>query len=138
MEDLRRRWKCSYAGERQAGRMILVDTSIWVTYLRKGNVGLDDLLNYGPAVYHPFIIGELACGNLKNRSVIFSLLQTLRAEVQAEHEGVMTFLERHRLMGKGLSYVDMHLLVSSVLSNIPLWILDKGLREVSKIFTKAC
>ncbi|MGC2063568.1 MAG: PIN domain-containing protein [Thermodesulfovibrionales bacterium] len=117
--------------------MVLVDTSVWVAHLREGKIGLDDLLNNGLAVCHPCIIGELACGNLKNRSVILSLLQTLPAAVQAEHEDVMTFLERYRLMGKGLGYVDMHLLVSAVLSNISLWTLDKRLHEVSKILKKA-
>ncbi|MCL4455851.1 MAG: VapC toxin family PIN domain ribonuclease [Nitrospirae bacterium] len=117
--------------------MVLVDTSVWIAHLREGSIGLDVLLNDGIAVCHPFIIGELACGNLKNRDEIISLLQTLPMAVQAEHEEVMTFIEKYRLMGKGLGYVDMHLLASSVLSNIPLWTLDKKLNDISLLLKKA-
>ena len=89
--------------------MILVDTSVWVSHLRNGEIGLTALLNEGHVVCHSFIIGELACGNLKNRSEILSLFQALPMAVQAEHEEVMEFIERHRLMGKGLGYIDVHL-----------------------------
>ena len=117
--------------------MVLVDTSVWVAHLREGDIGLEALLNDGLVICHPFIIGELACGNLKNRAVILSLLQTLPAAAQAEHEDVMLFIEKNHLTGKGLGYIDMHLLVSAVLSNIPLWTLDKKLKEISKILKKA-
>jgi hypothetical protein len=117
--------------------MVLVDTSVWVAHLREGNIGLEALLNDALVVCHPFIVGELACGNLKNRTMILSLLQTLPEAAQAEHEDVITFLEKYRLMGKGLGYIDLHLLVSAVLSNIPLWTLDKRLNEISKILKKA-
>ena len=111
--------------------MVLVDTSVWVAYLRRGHIGLEALLNEGHVVCHPFIIGELACGNLKNRSTILSLLQTLPMATPAEHEEVMRFIENHRLMGKGLGYIDMHLLASAILDRVPLWTLDKKLKQVS-------
>ncbi len=117
--------------------MVLVDTSVWVAHLREGNIGLEALLNEGVVASHPFIIGELACGNLKNRAEIISLLQTLSTAAQAEHEEVMTFIEKYRLMGKGLGYIDMHLLVSAVLTNIPLWTLDKKLKDISALLKKA-
>lgn len=111
--------------------MVLVDTSVWVAHLRKGNIGLETLLNDGKVICHPFIIGELACGNLKNRTEILSLLQSLPMATQAEHEEVMQFIENYRLMGKGLGYIDMHLLASALLTNVPVWTLDKKLSEVS-------
>jgi len=111
--------------------MVLVDTSVWVAHLRAGNIGLENLLNDGHVVCHPFIIGELACGNLKNRLQILSLLLTLPAAHRAEHEEVMRFIENYRLMGKGLGYIDVHLLASAMLNNIPLWTLDKKLNEAS-------
>lgn len=117
--------------------MVLVDTSVWVAHLREGNIGLEALLNDGLAACHPFIIGELACGNLKNRAGILSLLQTLPEAAQAEHEDVMTFIEKYRLMGKGLGYIDMRLLASAVLSNIPLWTLDRKLNEIATLLKKA-
>jgi len=111
--------------------MVLVDTSVWVAHLRAGNIGLEALLNDGHVVCHPFIIGEIACGKLNNRSEILSLLQALPMAKRAEHEEVMQFIENHRLMGKGLGYIDMHLLASAMLTNVSLWTLDKRLNEVS-------
>lgn len=93
-------------------------------HLREGQTGLERLLNDGEVVCHPFIIGELACGNLKNRIEILSLLESLPPAPQAEHDEVMNFIENHRLMGKGLGYVDAHLLPSALLGKIPLWTLD--------------
>jgi predicted nucleic acid-binding protein len=111
--------------------MVLVDTSVWVAHFRRGDIGLETLLNEGNVVCHPFIVGELACGNLKNRSGILSLLQALPMTTPAEHEEVMRFIENHSLMGKGLGYIDMHLLASAILSRVPVWTLDKKLKQVS-------
>jgi len=111
--------------------MVLVDTSVWVVHLRRGDIGLETLLNEGYVVCHPFIVGELSCGNLKNRSEILSLLQALSIVTPAEHEEVMRFIENYSLMGKGLGYIDMHLLASAILSRVPLWTLDKKLKRVS-------
>jgi len=111
--------------------MVLVDTSVWVAHFRAGDMNLKALLNKGHVVCHPFIVGELACGNLKNRSEIFSLLQTLPMATVVEHEEVMQFIENYSLMGKGLGYIDMHLLASAILSKVLLWTTDKKLHQVS-------
>src|SRR3972149_8378229 len=111
--------------------MVLVYTSIWVLHLQEGNVKLERLLNDGDVVCHPFIVGELACGNLRNRLEILSLLQALPMATQAEHEDVMQFIDNYSLMGKGLGYIDMHLLASALLTEVPIWTLDKKLDEVS-------
>jgi len=111
--------------------MVLVDTSVWVAHLRAGNIGLETLLNDGHVVCHPFIVGEFACGNLVNRAEILSLLQALPMASHVEHEEVMQFIENYSLMGKGLGYIDVHLLASSMLTKVPLWTLDKKLKDVS-------
>jgi len=111
--------------------MILVDTSVWVSHLRKGNSYLVSLLNDGDVACCPFIIGELSCGNLKNRREILSLLSSLPEAVQANHEEVMQFVENHNLMGSGIGYIDAHLLASAVLSGISIWTLDKKLRAAA-------
>ena len=113
--------------------MLLVDTSVWIEHLRSGTAGLEQLLNNGQVACHPFIIGELACGNLKNRSHILSLLNTLPSAQLAEHEEVMQFIETNQLMGKGLGYVDIHLLASAVLTNVPLWTFDKRLSKAAAL-----
>jgi len=111
--------------------MVLVDTSVWVSHLRAGNIGLEGLLAEGRIVCHPFIIGELACGNLKKRAEILALLQALPSVVAAEHDEVMGFIDDRRLMGKGLGLIDMHLLASAVLSEVRLWTLDKNLSQAA-------
>ena len=112
-------------------KIVLVDTSVWISHLRDGDIRLEILLNDGHVVCHPFIVGELACGNLKNRDEILSLLQALPIATTADDEEVLRFIENYRLMGKGLGYIDMHLLASAALSKIPLWISDKRLHDIS-------
>lgn len=111
--------------------MLLVDTSVWVSHFREENTKLADLLNNGEVVCHPFVVGELACGNLKNRNQILSLLQSLPMSIKAEHEEVLEFIARKRLMGKGLGYVDIHLIASAILTGISLWTHDKKLEQVA-------
>ena len=111
--------------------MVLVDTSVWVSHLRDGNSRLANLLNDGMALCHPFIVGELACGNLKDRTEILLYLQLLPVSVEAEHNDVLSFIENNRLMGKGMGYVDAHLLTSAFLTGAPLWTLDKKLAQAA-------
>lgn len=112
--------------------MVLVDTSVWISHFREGNVKLIKLLNNCQVVCHPYIIGELACGNLKNRTEILSLLKALPMAIQANHEEVLQFIENKQLMGKGLGYIDIHLLASAMLTGISIWTLDKRLERVSQ------
>jgi predicted nucleic acid-binding protein len=112
--------------------MVLVDTSVWINHLGENNPELARLLNRGQVLCHPFIIGELACGNMKNRSEILSLLSALPPPIQAEHEEVMHFIENNKLMGKGLGFIDFHLAVSAYLTGVSLWTLDKKLQKVLK------
>ncbi len=112
--------------------MVLVDTSVWVSHLRQGNVALEKLLDVGEVVCHPFIVGELACGNLRNRREIITCLQSLPMAILAEDEEVLKFIENNRLMGKGLGYIDVHLIASAVLTNVPLWTIDKTLEKFTK------
>ena len=111
--------------------MVLVDTSVWVSHLRDGNAELANLLNDGNVLCHPLIVGELACGNLKDRAVILSFLQLLPMSIEAEHDEVLSFIENNRLMGKGMGYVDVHLITSAVLTGVPVWTLDKKLAQVA-------
>ncbi len=107
--------------------MILVDTSVWIDHLRRGNARLEMLLDAALVSCHPFIVGELACGTLRNRSEILVLLGTLLSATVATHDETLAFLEANRLMGKGLGYVDVHLLAAAMLEGTPLWSLDRRL-----------
>jgi predicted nucleic acid-binding protein len=111
--------------------MVLVDTSVWVSHLRDGNTELATLLYNGAVLCHPLIVGELACGNLKDRAVILSFLKLLPMCIEAEHEEVLSFIENNRIMGKGIGYVDAQLVASSVLTGVPIWTLDKKLAQVA-------
>ena len=114
--------------------MVLIDTSVWVAHLRHGDIRLKSLLNDSRVVCHPFIIGELACGNLKNRAEILSLLHALPMAISVEHEETMQFIENHSLVGKGLGYIDIHLLASAILTKVSLWTFDKKLKDISMKF----
>ncbi len=107
--------------------MVLVDTSVWISHLRDGNRELADLLNKGDVLCHPLIVGELACGNLTDRSTLISFFQLLPCAMEADHEEALAFIEGNGLMGKGLGYVDIRLAASAVLSRATLWTLDKKL-----------
>ena len=108
--------------------MVLVDTSIWVTHLRQGSRQLEKLLMDAEVICHPFIMGELACGNLKNRNEIISLLQSLPMALTIEFGEFLFFIDRNHLMGKGIGFVDVHLLASAQLTGVALWTSDKRLK----------
>ena len=113
--------------------MILLDTSVWVDHLRVGDKDVASLLVSGHVLAHPFVAGELALGNLRQRQAILSALQDLpRANVAADQE-VLHFIERHALAGLGVGYVDAHLLASTQLTaGSSLWTRDKGLLRVAE------
>jgi len=112
--------------------MILVDTSVWIDHLRKGSAQLNSLLLNASVLTHPFVIGELACGNLSNRSRILNLLGDLPASRIADDQEVLFFIERNDLMGRGIGYVDAHLLASvSLMSPSRLWTVDRKLKDAA-------
>lgn len=111
--------------------MVLIDTSVWINHLQKGSPRLGRLLRDAEVASHPFVIGELACGNITNREEIFSLLQRLPLAPVVENNEFHYFLDRNRLMGRGLGFVDIHLLASAKLERIPLWTADKRLKEAT-------
>ncbi len=110
--------------------MILVDTSVWIDHLRGGEGELVTALEAERVAIHPFVIGELACGNLKNRSELLSLLRELPRAVVASEAEVLGFIEQRKLMGRGIGYLDVHLLASAALTEVRLWTRDKRLAAV--------
>ena len=111
--------------------MILADTNVWIKHLRESDAELVEQLNIGFVACHPFIIGELACGNLSNRAEILMLLHALPSTPVAEPAEILDFIENKSLMGRGLGYVDIHLLSSAILGNAVLWTLDRRLHEAA-------
>lgn len=112
--------------------MILVDTSVWVDHFRVGVPALAELLEQQQVLMHAFVLGELACGNLKSREETLHLLSDLPAAPKASDLEVMEFIERRRLMGKGIGFVDAHLLAAVMLApGARLWSRDKRLRQIA-------
>lgn len=111
--------------------MILVDASVWVDHLRFGNAQLAALLETASVVMHPFIVGEIACGSLVNRVTTLELLQQLPIAPVAEFDEILGYIERHKLHGKGIGYVDVHLLASAAIGGTKLWTRDKRLKAVA-------
>jgi predicted nucleic acid-binding protein len=108
--------------------VILADTSIWIDHFRRGNRDLEAALDREEVMTHPFVVGELACGNLKKRSQVLAELLELPSAVVATNDEVMRLIEHRRLMGKGIGFIDAHLLASvALMSNARLWTLDRRL-----------
>jgi predicted nucleic acid-binding protein len=110
---------------------MLVDTSVWIDHLREGNPALASALEEGEVLCHPYVQGELACGNLRNRDEILSLLSALPQPPLATHAEALAVVEQRSLMGSGLGWVDIHLLGSALLAGIPLWTLDRPLADAA-------
>jgi predicted nucleic acid-binding protein len=104
--------------------MILADTSVWVNHFRQDDPYLRQSLLDGQILMHPFVIGEIACGNLSSRQKLLSDLRRLPSVIPAEQDEVLGFLEQNQLFGKGITWVDAHLLASARLSACRLWTLD--------------
>jgi predicted nucleic acid-binding protein len=117
--------------------MILVDTSVWIDHLRAGNRTLRSLLEDAEVLAHPFVVGELACGTLRNREEVLILLQALPEAQAAEHGEVMRVVERERLYGRGIGWIDAHLLASARLSGAALWTLDRRLSKIASALALA-
>lgn len=113
--------------------MILVDTSVWVDHLRAGNARLAGELDGGRVLTHPFVIGELACGTLHNRREVLGLLNRLPSAPMATHAEALDFLELRSLMGRGIGFIDVHLLASVALAApATLWTRDRRLAAIAE------
>ena len=112
--------------------MILVDTSVWIDHFREGVPSLAETLSQNNVLIHAFVIGELACGNLKARRETIKLLSNLPQAPKASDSEVMAFIESNRLMGKGIGFIDAHLLASVALeADAKLWTRDKRLGQTA-------
>jgi predicted nucleic acid-binding protein len=113
--------------------MILADTSVWIDHLRSGDKTMAALLDEARILTHPFVIGELALGNLRRREVVLSLLHDLASSTIASDAEVLVFVESNALAGRGIGLIDVHLLASTRLNTgATLWTRDKRLREIAE------
>ena len=111
--------------------MILADTSVWVEHFRRGLPALAQRLNASQIACHPVVIGELACGNLARRAHTLAWLQHLPRVPERSAAETMSFLESHRLHGRGLGWSDMQILAAAHAASLPLWTLDRRLAEAA-------
>ncbi len=111
---------------------VLIDTSIWIDYLAHGDAQVAQLLHSEQVLMHPFVIGEIACGSLKDRDAVLRLLRDLPQAPLAQHEEVLELMRRHTLYGTGIGWIDAHLLSSVALSaQTQLWSRDRRLRDAA-------
>ena len=112
--------------------MILVDTSVWVDHLRQSDRELAGLLLEEAVLCHPFVVGELACGALHQRTEILGLLRNLPQAPVLQHDEVLAFVEAHHLAGSGLGWIDVHLLASATLAGERFWSRDRRLAQMAR------
>lgn len=112
--------------------MILADTSVWVDHFRTGNPRLAALLGDDRVACHPFVVGELACGNLRDRHDILGYFQHLPEVPVATHAEALRLVTAHGLEGSGVGWIDVHLLASALLATASLWTLDRQLRAAAR------
>ncbi|MEZ5070314.1 MAG: type II toxin-antitoxin system VapC family toxin [Bacteroidales bacterium] len=111
--------------------MILVDTSVWIDHFHHSDEDLKELLLSNQVCIHPFILGELSCGNISNREEVLSLLRTLLSSDPVLDEEVFILIEERKLYGKGLGFIDVHLLASALIHHTPIWTRNKSLKHVA-------
>lgn len=114
--------------------MILADTSVWIDHLRSGDADLRNQLEAGNIIVHPRVLGELACGVIPRREAVLSLIGRLPRVTVASDVEVLSFIETHRLMGRGIGLVDAHLLASvSLTPETLLWTRDRSLARLTTL-----
>ena len=112
--------------------MVLVDTSVWIDHFKSNNQDLRNLLKEEQILTHPFVIGEIACGGHRQRAEILTLLPLLPQSTIASDAEVLAMLEDYELYGKGIGWVDAHLLSAGLLSRATLWTFDKKLGRLAR------
>lgn len=113
--------------------MILVDTSVWIDHFRIPDGRLSEALTEGEVLMHPLVLGELACGNLRNRAEILDLLQQLPPAREATHDEALALIDRRQLMASGIGFIDVHLLAAAALTpSARLWTRDRRLARTAQ------
>lgn len=118
--------------------MILADTSIWIEHFRKNERQLANLLLENRVCIHPMIIGEIACGSLRQRGEVLPLLKLLPFIEVASYDEVMHFVDKRRVFGQGVGWIDVNLLASCLIAGVTIWTNDKSLRKVAQTLDLAC
>jgi len=113
--------------------LVLVDSSIWIDHLRSPDARMVALLDSQQVCVHPWVTGELACGNLADRAALLFLLRSQPQVRVAPEVEVLFFIEQHHIFGKGIGYLDMHLLAAAALENLKIWTRDKRLEQVAAL-----
>ena len=111
---------------------MLVDTSVWIDHFRRSHPVLVAALERGDVECHDFVIGELACGTLRRRDDVLTLMRTLPRIAAVTHTEAMTLLEERRLWGRGLGWIDVNLLASVLVAGVRLWTLDRRLQRIAR------
>ncbi len=112
--------------------MILADTTVWIHHIHRSRADLVEYLMEGRVLSHPFLIGELACGRIRGREELLAALCALPAARLSSHEEAISMVDRHSLAGRGLGWVDVHLLAAARLSGALLLTDDRALRAAAQ------
>ena len=113
-------------------KSLLIDTSVWIEFLEKQARAIDSLIPNGALRCHPFVIGELVVGDLGRRTTLISALKAVRQLHVVKDADVVEFVRDKKLAGRGIGYIDCHLLASVYFERQTyLWTSDKRLRSAA-------
>ncbi|HYU09172.1 MAG TPA: PIN domain-containing protein [Gemmatimonadales bacterium] len=112
--------------------IILADTAVWIEHWRRRNDRVVQLLENKSLVVHPFVLGEIALGRISSRAAVLADLALLDSPTVAENSDVLGLIKRTPLWGRGIGWVDAHLLATAMLDHIQLWTLDQQLRTAAQ------
>jgi len=112
--------------------MILADTSVWIQFFRGGDKELEMLLEEGRVAMHDFVLGELACGNLRDRSRTIAELRLLPRIEAATTDETLALIANHRLHGRGLGWTAAHLLAAALLARCEIYTRDRALAKTAR------
>jgi predicted nucleic acid-binding protein len=115
--------------------VVLLDSSVWIRFIGGREPyaeGLDVLLNMGTVATHEMIIGELLIGDAGGRGKLLQDFRWLHVVESLPHDDVTQFVRSHNLHGRGIGWIDAHLLASATHNRVPLWTADQRLMSLAE------
>ncbi len=114
---------------------VLVDTSVWIRFLSNRApyaTELDALLSRDEVSGHDFVYGELLIGDKGGRKKLLAEYELMDQATMVAHDEVVAFVRDRKLHGRGIGWIDAHLLASALVGRLRLWTADPPLAMLAR------